>query len=85
MTTTTIELPDDVHAQVQELARTTGRPVGELLSEAVVQGLAYDRWFRAEVAKGLRSTEAGRLVPSEDMDALWRRLTTDNDLRAVRR
>ncbi len=76
MTTTTIELSDNLHAQVQELAHTTGRPVTELLTEAVAQGLAYDRWFRMEVAEGLRSTEAGRIVPPEDMAALWGRLTT---------
>ncbi len=33
MTTTIIELPDNLHAQVQELAHTTGRPVTELLTD----------------------------------------------------
>ncbi len=69
MTTATIELPDDLHAQVQEMAQTTGRPVTELLAEAVAQDLAYDRWFRTEVVKGPRSTETGRFVSPEEMEA----------------
>lgn len=35
MTSTTIELPDDLHAQVQELAQATDRQITEVLTEAV--------------------------------------------------
>lgn len=40
MTTTTIELPDELRAQAEALARTTGRSLAEVLTEAVSQGLA---------------------------------------------
>ena len=73
---TTVTLPDDLHAQVLELAAGTGRTVEEILAEAVAQALAYDRWFRAEVDKGIRSTNAGRLASPEDVEAMWDRLTT---------
>ncbi len=76
MTTTTIELPDELYAQVQELAQATGRPVRELLADAVAQGLAYDRWFRARVAAGLSSVESGQHVSSEEVEEIWNRLTT---------
>lgn len=76
MTTTVIELPDELHAHVQNLAQATGRPIAELLIEAVAQGLAYDQWFRAEVAKGLHSTETEQFVRPEEVEAMWIRLTT---------
>jgi predicted transcriptional regulator len=78
MTSTTIELPDDVLAQVRDLAQMTNRRIEEVLAEAVTQGLAYDRWFRAEVEKGIRSAEQGPLIPAEIVwaDLLKRGLLT---------
>jgi predicted transcriptional regulator len=64
---TAITLPDDLHAQVQALAETTGRPLEAVLAEAVAQGLAYDRWFRAEVETGMRSAAQGPLIPAEEV------------------
>jgi predicted transcriptional regulator len=61
MTTTTIELLDELRAQAEALAATTGRSLAVVLTEAVAQGLAYDRWFRAEV---------------EEVETMWERLTT---------
>ena len=82
MTATTIELPDDLHAQVRELAQSTDRPVAEVLTEAVAHYLEWDRWFRAEVEKGRRSAEAGPLVPAEEVwaDVLDRGLVTHEAL-----
>jgi predicted transcriptional regulator len=76
MTSTTIELPDELRAQAEALAATTGRSLAEVLTEAVAQGLAYDRWFRAEVEEGLRSTAEGRFASPEEVEAMWERLTT---------
>ncbi len=75
---TTITLPDELHAQVQALAETTGRTPEDVLAEAVVQGLAYDRWFREQVEIGRRSAEQGPLIPAEDIwdDFLARGLLT---------
>ena len=71
---TMIALPDDLHAQVRALAQDTGRPLEVVLAEAVAQGLAYDRWFRAEVEMGMRSAEQGPLLPAEEVwDDLMRR------------
>jgi predicted transcriptional regulator len=75
---TTITLPDELHAQVQALAETTGRTIEDVLAETVVQGLAYDRWFREQVEIGRRSAEHGPLIPAEDVweDFLARGLLT---------
>jgi predicted transcriptional regulator len=80
---TTVTLPDDLHAQVLELAAGTGRTVEEVFIEAVAQALAYDRWFRAEVEKSMHSMAAGRLASPEDVEALWDRLTTPEAMSAA--
>jgi predicted transcriptional regulator len=76
MATTTIELPDELRAQAEALARTTGRSLAEVLTDAVGQGLAYEHWFRTEVEEALRSTAEGRLASPEEVEAMWQRLTT---------
>ena len=58
MAFTTIELPEELHAQALALAETTGRTLEDVLAEAVAQGLAHDRWFRIEVERGRRSAAA---------------------------
>ena len=67
MATTTIELPDEVRAQAEALARTRGRSLAEVLTEAVAQGLAYDHWFSAQVEEGRRSAREEPLVPADQV------------------
>lgn len=76
MNTMMIQLPDDLRVQAEELAQATGRTLDEVLAEAVAQGLAYDRWFRAAVQEALDATAAGHLAASEEVEAMWNRLTT---------
>jgi len=80
MATTTIELPDEVRAQAEALARTRGRSLAEVLTEAVVQGLAYDHWFSAQVEEALCSTAAGHFASPEEVEAMWQRLTTPESM-----
>lgn len=79
MTATTIELPDAVRAQAEALARTTGRSLAEVLTEAVSQGISYDLWFRAQVEEGRRSAREDPLVPADQVwdDFLRRGLIVD--------
>ncbi len=72
MTSTTIELPDDVLAQVRDLAHMSNRRVEEVLAEAVMQGL--------------RSAAQGPLIPDEDVwaDFLQRGLLTADAITRVR-
>ncbi len=57
ITTTTIELPNDLRAQAQDPARTADRPLAWVLTGAVAQGLAYERRFSTRVEVGRRSIE----------------------------
>ena len=66
MRPTLIQLPDDLHAQAQALARTTGRTLEEVLTEAVEQGL--------------RSRRVRRSTPAADADNVWKRLTMPEDM-----
>jgi len=77
---TTVTLPDSLHAQVRALAERTGRTVEEVVAETVAQGLAYERWFREEVEEALRSTAAGQFVPPAEIEAMWSRLTTPESM-----
>jgi predicted transcriptional regulator len=80
MATTIIELPEDLQTQAEALARSTGRSLAEVLTEAVGQGLAYERWFREQVQEALHSTETGRFAPPEAVEAMWQRLTTPESM-----
>lgn len=85
MTVTTVELPDELHVQVQELAQATDRPLADVLAEAIVHYVEWDRWFRAEVAKGQRSADTGPLVAADEVwtDFLRRGLVTPEALAAA--
>lgn len=78
MTTATIELPDDVRTQAEALAAATGRSLAEVLTDAVVQGLAYDQWFREQVEEGRRSAREEPLILADQVwdDFLRRGLLT---------
>ena len=85
MTPVTIELPDEAHVRVQELARASDRPIAAVLTEAIERYLEWDRWLRAEVDKGRRSAETGPLIPAEEVwaDFLRRGLVTPEALAAA--
>lgn len=82
MTPTMIELPDDLHARVQELAQATDRPISDFLIEAVEHYVAWELWLQAEVDKGRRSAEIGPLIPATEVwdDFLRRGLVTPEAL-----
>ena len=65
MTTTTLELPDEVRARAEALARTTGRSLAEVLTDTLIQGLAYDT-LPDDLTRALDA------LASLDDEALWR-------------
>jgi predicted transcriptional regulator len=71
MTSATIQLPDNLMERAVQLARATNRSVEDVLSEAVADGLAYDRRLRTAVAEGRKSAAKGPLVPAA---AAWESL-----------
>ncbi len=64
---TAMELPLDreLEAKLARAAAEAGKEPGELVQELVTDYLAHDEWFRAEVAKGLASLDAGKHVSHE--------------------
>lgn len=66
MTPTIIQLPDDLHARARALARTTGRTLEEVLTEAVAQGL--------------RASQAGHVASPDAAEDMWNRLTVPGDM-----
>jgi predicted transcriptional regulator len=71
---TTVTLPDSLHAEVRALAERTGRTVEEVVAETIAQGLADERWFREEVEQGMRSAQEGPLLAANQVwDDLLRR------------
>ena len=83
MTSTTIQLPDELHVQALALAETTGHTLEDVLTEAVAQGLAidggfnrWDQWFVAAVEQSLAATRAGQFASPDNVEAMWNRLTT---------
>jgi predicted transcriptional regulator len=72
--TTTVRLPEETLAQLDELAKGLGRPRSWVIKEAVNRYLEYEVWFRQEVQKGLDAIEAGNVVSHEEAKERIRRL-----------
>ncbi len=56
---------------LDDLAAQQDRSRNYLVNEALDRYLAYDRWFRAEVEKGLEDVREGRLVAHEEIKRKW--------------
>lgn len=69
---TTIDLPDDLHRQVQAIARDTHRTLSETVSDLMRRGLGYGKGLEmSRSAKtGLPVVSLGKVVTSEDVRAL---------------
>lgn len=69
---TTIELPDELHSQVQAIARDTHRTLSETIAELVRRGLGHSN--APEITRsrrtGLPVVTLGRTVTSEDVRSL---------------
>jgi hypothetical protein len=70
---TTIDLPDDLHRQVQAIARDTHRTLSETVSDLMRRGLGYGTGG-LEVSRspktGLPVVSLGKVVTSEDVRSL---------------
>ena len=62
-------------AQLDRLAEATGRSRNFLLNEAVRLYLANEGWQIAQIEEGLHALEGGEIVPEDEMEAFWDRLT----------
>jgi predicted transcriptional regulator len=63
----TIALDEVQKAQLDAIAEYRQEPIETVVSSAVRELIEYDAWFRAEVAKGLASIDAGLSIPHEEV------------------
>lgn len=66
---TSIRLPKEIKAGIDALAQATGRSKNYLLTEAIMQYLENEAWQIARIEEGLRSADAGRLIPHDEVVA----------------
>ncbi len=64
-----VHLPERQEARLHDLAARTGRPMDELVQEAVAQLLADNEWFREQVQIGIDQIARGEFLEEEEMDA----------------
>lgn len=85
-TVTSIRLSEEVQAGIEALAKATGRSKNYLLAEAIAQYLEHESWQIARIEEGLRSADADRLIPHDDVIAslLKRGMVTPDGLERAR-
>jgi predicted transcriptional regulator len=66
---TTVDMPDDLHKQVQAIARDTQRTLSETLVDLVRRGMAASG-STTDARTGLPLVKLGRVVTSEDARSL---------------
>jgi predicted transcriptional regulator len=69
---TTVDLPDDLHKQVQAIARDTHRTLSQTIADLMRRGLGYGK--TVEVSRSLKTglpvVSLGTVVTSEDVRSL---------------
>jgi predicted transcriptional regulator len=68
MVTMNIPLDEALAKELEELAKESGKPVGEIAAEAVRALLARRQYLKA-IDEGLEDVRAGRVVDGEEVEA----------------
>ncbi len=79
-----IRVSPDVVSKLDALAQATGRSRNFLFNEAVQQYIDNEAWQIAQIEEGLRDLEAGNVVPDDEMEAFWGRITTPEGMERAR-
>ncbi|EAZ4759153.1 TPA: CopG family ribbon-helix-helix protein [Salmonella enterica subsp. salamae serovar 35:g,m,s,t:-] len=69
-----VRLSDNLSAQLEALAKATGRTKSFLAGQAIEDYIAREAWQVAEIEQALHEADAGDFVPAEEMDNLFQRL-----------
>lgn len=69
---TTVDLPDELHRQVQAIARDTRRTFSDIAADLMRRGLGYDRASGVSRSSrtGLPVIRLGTVVTTEDVRSL---------------
>ncbi len=64
-------VPQGMKAELDDLAKSTGRNRNTLVQEALRRFIDVQRWQIAEIEAGIREADAGAFATDEEMDELW--------------
>jgi predicted transcriptional regulator len=65
-----LHLAPELESELDDIAARTGRTREQLATDALVRGLAHERWFLKAVEQGIASADAGRMVDDAEV-AAW--------------
>ncbi|AIR68286.1 type II toxin-antitoxin system RelB family antitoxin [Dickeya fangzhongdai] len=69
-----VRLNDNASAQLDALAKATGRTRSFLAGQAIEEYLAREAWQIAEVEQAIKEADAGDFVAADEMDKLFQKL-----------
>ncbi|WP_042859571.1 CopG family ribbon-helix-helix protein [Dickeya sp. NCPPB 3274] len=69
-----VRLNDNASAQLDALAKATGRTRSFLAGQAIEEYLAREAWQIAEVELAIKEADAGDFVAADEMDKLFQKL-----------
>jgi predicted transcriptional regulator len=66
-TTITIDLEDDTRRALDRLAQQTGRPIDDLVNQAVRDYLQLQEWQRQKIEAGIAAAERGEFSTEDEL------------------
>lgn len=66
-----LRLPKGTKAQLEELAKATGRSKAYLAKDAIEKYLDLEAWQIRAIQEGIKSAERGELVSEEEVKKMW--------------
>ena len=65
--TITIDLEDDTRRALDRLAQQTGRPIDDLVNQAVRDYLQLQEWQRQKIEAGIAAAERGEFATEDEL------------------
>ena len=72
-------VPREMKAELDRLAKATGRDRNTLVQEALRRFIAVERWQLADVEAGPREADAGDFATDEEVDAVFNKYAAYRD------
>ena len=66
-----LRLSKETKAELEELAKATGRSKAFLAQDAIRKYLEIEAWQIRAIQEGIKSAERGELVPEEEVKREW--------------
>ncbi len=67
----TARIPQTIKADLDALAKSTGRNRNELIAEAIRRFVDLQRWQIDRIKEGIRAADAGDFATDAETDELW--------------